>query len=157
MSPQPQQYPLVSVVQFLVPVPIFTHLNLDILDHLFSASLRILGALACGKWEYMHLFKQPWGRGQGHKSQSCLPILIPTFLLRISHCLYWLLFYCLIPFPASTPKDLLSPSEEVIAFLSSVLNSFLYCHSFHPRFCLSWEAHFFQPPCHTSGATVGEG
>lgn len=52
MSPQPQQYPLVPV-QFLLPVPVFTHLNLHTLDHLFPVSLRILGALAFGKWVYV--------------------------------------------------------------------------------------------------------
>jgi len=71
----PQQYPLVPV-QFLVPVPLFTQLNLLFLDHLFPASLRILGVLAFGKREYVewiHLFRLN-NHGEGDKAIRACPV-----------------------------------------------------------------------------------
>lgn len=85
----------------------------------------------------MHLFRlNHREEDEAVKSSPVLPTLIPTHLLPISHHLYCLLLYCSTPFPASMRKDLSSPSEEAQAFLSSVLNHFLCCHSFHPRLCL---------------------
>lgn len=89
----------------------------------------------------MHLFRlNHHGDGDGDKAIWASPVFpswfLPFYYTSATVCIVCSFLLLFDPISSLHAKDLSSPSEKVIAFLSSVLNYFLYCHSCHPRLFL---------------------